>query len=87
MAEMAIMKKEQVEQQAVRAAKDPKDWATGDEPMTSRQRWFLKSLCERLDVTFDERLSKREASLKIERLRQRQAAAKPARKTAGSTVS
>ncbi len=56
------------------AAKDPKDWATGDEPMTSRQRWFLKSLCERLDVSFDERLSKREASLKIERLRARAAA-------------
>lgn len=79
MAESAVVSKSETAKETVRAPKDPKDWATGDEPMTSRQRWFLKSLCDKLDVAFDERLSKREASLKIERLRQRAAAQKAAK--------
>ncbi len=80
MAETATETKMSTPVAEVKTPKDPNDWATGDEPMTSRQRWFLKSLCDKLDVAFNEQLSKREASLKIERLRSRAEAKKAASK-------
>ena len=51
--------------------KDPKDWVTGDEPMTGAQRSYLKTLCEEARVEFDDRLSKAEASRRIDELQQR----------------
>ena len=53
------------------AAKPATDWATGAEPMTSRQRWFLKALCEKQGETFVETLTKAEASRKIDDLQSR----------------
>jgi len=50
--------------------KDPKDWVTGDEPMTGAQRSYLKTLCEEAKVPFDESLSKADASRRIEELQQ-----------------
>jgi hypothetical protein len=51
--------------------KDPKDWVTGDEPMTGAQRSYLKTLCEEAKVEFDGTLSKAEASRRIDALQQR----------------
>ncbi len=50
--------------------KDPDDWVTGDEPMTGAQRSYLKTLCEEAHVEFDERLTKAEASRRIDELQQ-----------------
>ena len=51
--------------------KDPKDWVTGDEPMTGAQRSYLKTLCEEARVEFDDSLSKAEASRRIDEWQQR----------------
>jgi hypothetical protein len=51
--------------------KDPDDWVTGDEPMTGAQRSYLKTLCEEAKEAFDERLSKAEASKRIDELQAR----------------
>lgn len=51
--------------------KAPDDWVTGDEPMTGAQRSYLKTLCEEARVSFDENLSKAEASQRIDELQAR----------------
>ena len=48
--------------------KDPDDWTTGDEPMTGAQRSYLKTLCEEAKQPFDEKLTKAEASKRIDEL-------------------
>jgi hypothetical protein len=48
--------------------KDPDQWVTGDETMTGAQASYLKTLCEEAGETFDEALSKAEASKRIEEL-------------------
>ncbi|NDZ16009.1 DUF3072 domain-containing protein [Variovorax sp. WS11] len=48
--------------------KDPKDWVTGDEPMTGAQRSYLKTLSEEAKEDFDETLTKAEASRRIDEL-------------------
>ena len=50
--------------------KDPKDWVTGDEPMTGAQRSYLKTLSEEAKVPFDDNLSKADASRRIDELQQ-----------------
>lgn len=52
------------------AEKDPDDWVTGNEPMTGAQASYLKTLSEEADVTFDDGLSKADASKKIDALQQ-----------------
>jgi len=49
-------------------AKDPEDWTTGNEPMTGPQRSYLQTLCREAGEEFNDRLSKAEASKKIEEL-------------------
>lgn len=49
--------------------KDPKDWTTGDEPMTGAQASYLKTLSEESGEAFEESLTKAEASMKIDELR------------------
>ena len=51
--------------------KDPEDWVTGDEPMTGAQRSYLKTLCEEAKEPFDERLTKAQASERIEELQEK----------------
>ncbi len=51
--------------------KDPKDWVTGDEPMTGAQRSYLKTLSEEAREPFDENLTKAEASRRIDELQAR----------------
>ena len=51
--------------------KDPDDWTTGDEPMTGAQRSYLKTLSEEANESFDENLTKAQASKRIEELQQK----------------
>jgi len=48
--------------------KDPQDWVTGDEAMTGAQASYLKTLSEEAKEDFDERLTKAQASQRIEEL-------------------
>ena len=50
--------------------KDPDQWITGDEPMTGAQRSYLKTLCEEAKAPFDEKLTKAQASKRIDELQQ-----------------
>jgi hypothetical protein len=53
--------------------KDPDDWVSGAEPMTGAQASYLKTLSEQAHEasTFNERLTKAEASKEIDRLREK----------------
>ena len=55
------------------AQKDPHDWTTGDEPMTGAQASYLKTLSEEAKdpEAFSDALTKAEASLKIDELKQK----------------
>ncbi len=48
--------------------KDPSDWVTGDEPMTSSQASYLQTLCQEAGEEFDETLTKAAASRRIDEL-------------------
>jgi hypothetical protein len=48
--------------------KDPKDWKTGDEPMTGAQHSYLETLAGEAGEEVEEGLSKAEASKRIEEL-------------------
>jgi hypothetical protein len=50
------------------AQKDPGDWVTGDEPMTGAQASYLKTLSEQAGESFDENISKSDASKRIDEL-------------------
>ena len=51
--------------------KDPADWVSGDDPITGAQKSYLKTLSEQADhpEAFDERVSKAEASRRIDALK------------------
>ena len=50
--------------------KDPKDWVTGDEPMTGAQASYLETLARRAGEDVDDAdLTKAEASERIDDLR------------------
>jgi hypothetical protein len=51
--------------------RNPDEWKTGEEPMTAAQRSYLETLCRETGEEFDERLSKAEASKRIDELRGR----------------
>jgi len=48
--------------------KDPEEWSTGEEPMTGPQRSYLQTLCREAGEEFSDKLTKAEASKKIEEL-------------------
>jgi len=48
--------------------KPVEQWVTGDEPMTGPQASYLQTLCREAGEEFDERLTKADASKKIEEL-------------------
>ncbi|MHA4895202.1 DUF3072 domain-containing protein [Pedobacter sp. PWIIR3] len=48
--------------------KNPDDWTTGDEPMTGAQKSYLKTLSDEAGESFDDNLSKSEASKRIDEL-------------------
>lgn len=51
--------------------KDPKDWTTGDEPMTGAQKSYLTTLAEEAGEEVDDNLTKAQASQRIEELQQK----------------
>lgn len=59
---------ENQEIQGTNAIKDPDEWTTGDEPMTGAQQSYLKTLSDEAGVEFDEKLSKADASKRIDEL-------------------
>ena len=52
------------------AEKDPHEWTTGGESMTGAQASYLKTLCEEAGEEFDPKLTKAEASLRIDELQE-----------------
>jgi len=48
--------------------KDPDEWTTGDEPMTGAQQSYLKTLSDEAGEEFDAKLTKAEASKRIDEL-------------------
>ncbi len=50
------------------AEKDPKDWVTGDEPMTGPQKSYLETLAREAGEEVDDSMNKAEASSKIDEL-------------------
>jgi len=57
--------------------KDPNDWVTGDEPMTGAQMSYLKTLSEEAGEPFDEKLSKADASKRIDELQAKTGRGRP----------
>lgn len=53
------------------AVKEPADWVTGDEPLTGAQASYLKTLSEEAGQDFDEKLTKAEASKRIDELQEK----------------
>lgn len=52
--------------------KDPKDWVSGDDPMTGAQESYLKTLAEQADRQLPkDELTKAEASALIDKMRQK----------------
>lgn len=51
--------------------RDPEEWVTGDEPMTSAQRSYLDTLAREAGEELPADLTKAEASEHIDRLQQR----------------
>ncbi|MDD1520935.1 MULTISPECIES: DUF3072 domain-containing protein [Bradyrhizobium] len=52
--------------------KDPKDWVSGDDPMTRAQESYLKTLAEQAHQDLPEQeLTKAEASELIDKMRQK----------------
>lgn len=48
--------------------KDPNEWVTGDEPMTGAQLSYLKTLSQEAGEPLTEKMTKAEASRRIEEL-------------------
>jgi hypothetical protein len=51
--------------------KEPEEWKTGEEPMTPAQRSYLETLARDTGESFNEELTKAEASKRIDELRER----------------
>jgi hypothetical protein len=51
--------------------KDPAEWTTGDEPMTGAQDSYLHTLARKAGEEVEEGLTKAEASMKIDELREK----------------
>ena len=64
--------------------KDPTEWTTGDEPMTGAQGSYLHTLARKAGEEVEDDLTKAEASMKIDELREKtgvaDAPAKPKQK-------
>ncbi|MET0243544.1 MAG: DUF3072 domain-containing protein [Flavitalea sp.] len=58
-------------QQADNTIKDPKNWKTGDEPLTGAQKSYIETLASEAKEDVDTDLTKAEASEKIEELQEK----------------
>ena len=59
---------QQSDQDEGNTVKDPKDWTTGDEPMTGAQKSYLKTLSDEAKEPMDDTLTKAQASERIDEL-------------------
>jgi hypothetical protein len=57
--------------------REPEEWTTGDEPMTSAQASYLRTLATEAGETFDEQLTKADASRRIDELQARTGRRRP----------
>jgi hypothetical protein len=71
------------------AEKPPEEWVTGAEPMTGAQASYLKTLSEQADRpdAFDDRLTKAEASKRIDTLKGEEATGARVRSDGGTPAS
>ncbi|WP_406699712.1 DUF3072 domain-containing protein [Singulisphaera sp. Ch08] len=53
------------------AIKDPAEWTTGEEPMTGEQESYVHTLACKAGVEVPNEMTKAEASMKIEELREK----------------
>jgi len=53
------------------AIKDPTEWTTGDEPMTGAQESYVHTLARKAGEEVDDDMTKAEASMKIDELREK----------------
>ena len=53
------------------AIKDPAEWTTGDEPMTGAQESYVHTLARKAGEELPEEMTKAEASMKIDELREK----------------
>lgn len=60
-----------MDQQTRTPEKEPKDWTTGDEPMTGPQASYLETLAREADEDVPADLTKAEASERIDELQER----------------
>ena len=63
------------------AIKDPKEWVTGDEPMTGAQESYVHTLARQAGEEVADDMTKAEASEKIEELREKTGKEKAAKAT------
>ncbi|HEV2610312.1 MAG TPA: DUF3072 domain-containing protein [Noviherbaspirillum sp.] len=70
-------KQTQADAQNSNMVKDPKNWTTGDEPMTGAQKSYLKTLSEEAHEDLDENLTKAEASERINELQEKTGRGQP----------
>jgi hypothetical protein len=61
------------------AIKDPTEWTTGEEPMTGAQDSYLHTLARKAGEDVEDDLTKAEASMKIDELREKTGVAAPAK--------
>jgi len=62
------------------AIKDPAEWTTGDEPMTGAQDSYVHTLARKAGEEVPDEMTKAEASMKIDELREKTGVAETPRK-------
>jgi phage tail tube protein FII len=78
--EFESQEEQMADQQELRGSnleKDPNQWKTGDEPMTGAQASYLKTLSDQASESFDDALTKAEASKRIDELQERTGRGQP----------
>ncbi len=70
-------KQTQQEAEHSNMVKDPRDWTTGDEPMTGAQKSYLTTLSEEAGEEVDDTLTKAQASERIEELQKKTGRGQP----------
>jgi len=62
------------------AIKDPAEWTTGDEPMTGAQDSYVHTLARKAGEEVPDEMTKAEASMKIDELREKTGAGQAPKK-------
>ena len=62
------------------AIKDPAEWTTGEEPMTGAQDSYVHTLARKAGEEVPDEMTKAEASMKIEELREKTGTGEPPKK-------